>query len=47
MGYYNEHPTMVGGLICESSFFGLRTLSRDSLNGTKVLSSTSDATLVT
>ena len=27
MGYYNEHPTMVGGLICESGFFGLRTLS--------------------
>ena len=29
MGYYNEHPTMVGGLICESSFFGLRTLPAD------------------
>ena len=27
MGYYNEHPTMVGGLICRSRYFGLRILS--------------------
>ena len=29
MGYYNEHPTMVGRSICKSWFFGLRTLRRN------------------
>ena len=26
LGQYHEHPTMIGGLICKSRFFGLRTL---------------------
>ena len=34
MGHSNEQPTVVGELICENWFFGLRTLLRETLGET-------------